>query len=375
MKAMTRRERLTAIFYGKTPDRSAVKIWGAEPWQKCVHPAFKAVRDLAAAKTDLVLYACSPGDIHAGANRDKVIESHDEPTDQVQWVNQVTVYHTPMGDLREVYLRSTIQKPGYDREYLLKEPADIRKLLSISYEQPPFDASSYRKTEARLGDAGITYFGLDHPMYALQRKIGPENFALWSLDEGERMREAIETFAARLRQQVRQAIDAGVRGVFGWVGPEVCIPPLMSPGAFERWVFDVDRPLIDMIHNAGGRVWVHVHGRMKRMIARLADMGIDVLNPIEPPPMGDVSLAEAFALVDGRMGLEGNIETHDLMTAATPVLREKIHRALDDSKGRRHILCPSSGYQENVAPTPAEIDNWMFYISEGVRYAQELADG
>jgi hypothetical protein len=111
------------------------------------------------------------------------------------------------------------------------------------------------------------------------------------------------------------------------------------------------------------------------MTARLAEMGIDVLNPVEPPPMGDLSLAEAFALIDGRMGLEGNIETHDLMTAAALVLRDKIHRALDDSKGRRHILCPCSGYQENVAPAPAEIDNWMFYISEGVRYAQELAGG
>jgi uroporphyrinogen-III decarboxylase len=178
-----------------------------------------------------------------------------------------------------------------------------------------------------------------------------------------------------VRAHVEAALAAGIRGVFGWVGPELCIPPLMPPAAFERYVFAVDKPLVDRIHDAGGRVWVHCHGRMKPVLKRFADMGIDVLNPIEPPPMGDITLPEAFEAVGGRMGLEGNIETHDFMTAPKDVIREKVRAALDAGRGRRFILCPSSGYMENVTPSPREIENWLCYIEEGVRYAEGLRSG
>ena len=59
-KRMTRRERLTAIFEGRTPDRPAVKIWGATPDGPLAHPAFAPVRELAVAKTDLFRGTGSP---------------------------------------------------------------------------------------------------------------------------------------------------------------------------------------------------------------------------------------------------------------------------------------------------------------------------
>jgi uroporphyrinogen-III decarboxylase len=129
--------------------------------------------------------------------------------------------------------------------------------------------------------------------------------------------------------------------------------------------------MMDMIKNAGGHIWVHSHGRMRGMLSRFADMGVDVLNPIEPPPMGDIELAEAFAVVGDRMGLEGNIETHDLMTCSAAELREKVRAAVRAGAGRRFILCPSTGYMEDPQPTERFISNLLLYIDEGVRAAEE----
>jgi hypothetical protein len=72
------------------------------------------------------------------------------------------------------------------------------------------------------------------------------------------------------------------------------------------------------------------------------------------------------------MGLDGNIETHDLRTASREELRERIHAALDAGAGRRFILCPSSGFAEGVHPPQQYLDNLAFYIEEGVRYAEEM---
>ena len=374
MAQMTRRERLMAIFRGDIPDRPAVKVWGAGTRQDaCIHPAFEPVRDRAVDKTDLMRHAGSPFSIYCGQHAERLIETCTEPTDSPDWVRQITVYHTPSGDLRQVFRASTRKKPGYIAEYLLKEPGDIEKLLSMPYEPHPFSADDYRHVDAEVGDAGIAVFSLDHAMYALQRLIGSENFALWSLEAEETLLEAMQTFASRLDAHARAALAAGIRGVFGWVGPELCIPPLMSPAAFDKYVFALDEPLIDLIHQAGSHVWVHCHGRMKPVIERFAKMGVDVLNPIEPPPMGDITMSEAFALVGDAMGLEGNIETHDIMVGSPGELIEKIHATLETGRRRRLILCPSSGYMENVDPSPQQIDNWLLYIDEAVRYAEEMA--
>lgn len=372
---MTRKERLTAIFEGRIPDRPAVKLWGlGKHDDRCVHPAFEPVRDLAFEKTDLALNQGAPFSLYAGREAETRLTSFDRPTDSPDWVEHVTTFHTPEGDLRQVSLKSTSGKPGYVKERPLKEPSDISRLLSIPYTPFPFDPEPYRTLEAQTGDAGIVMFGLDHAMYGVERLIGSENFALWSLEAEDVLLEAMQTFAGRIREHAAAALQAGIRGVFGWVGPELCIPPLMSPQAFDKYVFDIDKPLIDMIHDAGGRVWVHSHGKMTPVLERFVLMGIDVLNPIEPPPMGDVTMEEAFQLVGDRMGLEGNIETHDFMQASNEEIRAKIHDALEAGRGRRLILCPSSGYQENINPTPREIGNWLLYINEGVRYAESMCN-
>jgi hypothetical protein len=374
MRAMTGRERYEAIFRGRIPDRPAVKLWGCDTARRPRHIAFEPVRDLALRTTDLVFSAWSPFSLYAGQKAGEVTQTTRRPSGSPDWLEQVTVLRTPLGDLEEVVLVSTGNRPGYHKTYFLKEPADIRKLLSLPYEPYPVSADNWQRREAEVGDRGFAMFGLDHAMYGLQRLIGSESFALWSWEAEELMLEAMTCFAGRLLDHARQALAAGVRGVYGWVGPELCIPPLMSPAHFDRYVTALDKPLIDLIHEGGGHVWVHCHGRMGPVLERFADLGVDVLNPIEPPPMGDLSLEQAFGRVGNRLGLEGNIETHDLMTGTPDALRPKIAAALEAGRGRRFIFCPSSGYDENVEPSRQEILNWRFYLQESVIRAEAMRE-
>lgn len=222
MRHMTRRERLTAIFNGVIPDRPAVKIWGAGPGGPLRNPGFERVRQLALAKTDLMVSAGSPFSVYAGRFADERITWVEKPTDDPEWVVVDKTYDTPLGALRELSHLSKVGKPGYVHEHMLKEPDDIRKLISLPYEPHVFDAATYRAADAAVGDAGIAMFGLDHAAYALQRLAGSENVALWSLTDEDLMLEAVSLFARRLRDHAAAAIAAGLgTAVFGWVGPRV----------------------------------------------------------------------------------------------------------------------------------------------------------
>lgn len=364
-----------AIFRGEAPDRPAVKLWGAGAEPKHLNAAYRRVRRAALQKTDLFVGASSPFNLFFGAARDRVMRVQRRPTSSKDWVEEVTTVRTPSGLLQSVYTASTRRRPGYQKEHLLKEPSDIRKLMSVPYHPFPFDARPFRARDRALGEAGVASYSLDHAMYGLERSIGSVNFALWSVDRGELLLEATAEYARRIREHVKSVFEAGIAPVFSWVGPELCIPPLMSPADFERYVFAFDKPLVDLIHEGGGKVWVHCHGKMRGVIGRFAEMGVDVLNPIEPPPMGDLTLAEAFDAVGDRMGLEGNIETHDLMTASPVALAEKIHAALDAGRGRRLILCASSSYFEDPEPPERLIGNLTLYVDEAVRYAETLRVG
>jgi hypothetical protein len=242
-------------------------------------------------------------------------------------------------------------------------------MLSISYEPFPFDAEPFLARQREVGDGGVVSYSLDNAMYGLQRLVGSTNLAIWSVDCDGILLEAIAEFSRRITEEAKRVLASGLKPVFSWTGPELCIPPLMPPAAFERYVVAFDAPLIELIHDGGGSVWVHCHGKMRAVLRRFVEMGVDVLNPIEPPPMGDLTLGEAFTIAGDGMALEGNIETHDLMTAPPELLRAKIREALDSGRGRRHILCPSSSYAENPEPTERMIGNLLLYIEEGIRYA------
>ena len=104
-----------------------------------------------------------------------------------------------------------------------------------------------------------------------------------------------------------------MNGPFQWVGPEVYIPPLASPQDFEDFVFQFDKPLCDDIHNAGGYVWVHCHGKVANFIGRYIDMGVDILNPLEPPKNGDINLEQIIKKYGNRIGWEGNFEIQEIL--------------------------------------------------------------
>ena len=131
-------------------------------------------------------------------------------------------------------------------------------------------------------------------------------------------------------------------------------------------MFRFEKKICELIKDNNGYIWMHCHGKVGRLLKRFADMGVDVVNPIEPPPMGDVTLAEAVERVGGRMGLEGNIEIGDIMTEEPDALRAMIERAVGEgAAGGRFILCASAGYMEVPNPPKRYIDNLHTYLDYG----------
>ncbi|MDF2685871.1 MAG: hypothetical protein K0S55_1052 [Clostridia bacterium] len=363
---LTSKERIMRVFRGEAYDRPVLKLWGFDIGQGMLHPDYKPVYNEALKITDIFSGAGSAFNIRTGTN-EGIYEYKETPTKDPEWVEYEAVIHTTDGDLKQVYLGSTIGKPGYMKEYFVKEPKDIKKLLSVKYEAYPININDYFNRKNFIGDKGIVTFGLDHAGYALQTLTGSETLAYWSIEERELVNEVIDIFAKRIYDHTKAVLDAGLSKekdvVFAWVGPELLIPPLLSFNDFREFSKEKDRSLNDLIHNNGGYVWTHCHGKVGKLLEDFIDIGTDVLNPIEPPPMGDITLEDAFKITKGHMGLEGNIEIGDIMIKSEDDVRELTTNAINTGKKyNRFILCPSAGYMEVPNPPKKYIDNLMCYL-------------
>lgn len=363
---LTSKERIMRIFQNKEVDRPALKMWGAALEQKLLHPDYKIVCDLAAQNSDLFELASSNLDPFSGEYPGDRISIETCDTSDPLWQEERIIYRTPEGDLETINQVSTVGEPSYIKKHVIQEPEDIDKILSMPYKPVQFDFNNYYEKAARLGDRGVVLIAMLHPGCTIHYLMGSETMAYFSLDYRDKLHELINLYSRRIRDYTKTILDAGIKAPFHWVGPEVFIPPLMSPRDFEDFVFQYDKPLCDDIHNAGGHVWVHCHGKVADFIGRFIDMGIDVINPLEPPPNGNIDMDAIIEKYGNRIGWEGNIEIQNIIQSEPQMLKELIHECVHSgNKSGRFVLCPSAGFMEYPFPSKQYIDNLMLYLQYG----------
>ncbi|MHB9038587.1 MAG: uroporphyrinogen decarboxylase family protein, partial [Armatimonadota bacterium] len=68
-------------------------------------------------------------------------------------------------------------------------------------------------------------------------------------------------------------------------------------------------------HSHGATAYYHCHGCVSSYIDRLANIGMDALDPLEAAPWGDTDIGEAVSKMDGRVCLVGNLDDMEIINA------------------------------------------------------------
>ena len=157
--------------------------------------------------------------------------------------------------------------------------------------------------------------------------------------------EALERAAARQLPRV-EAISAALPSrLWRIYGPEYASPPYLPPRLFAEYVTGYVTPMVEAIQAHGGCARIHSHGRLRDILDHIAATGCDGLDPIEPPPQGDVSLAYVRERHGRQMVLFGNLEIADIENPPTVEFEAKVRRALAEGtagEGRGFVLMPSA---------------------------------
>ncbi len=326
---MNRRERLTRCYSNQELDRPGVYSRTGFPQNDPTYDRLKAY-----------LRAYSELKISWSAARFETsypTESYREPHSE-NFERRVTVLHTPKGDLQSSQMVSLKGQPGLAETYLLKNREDAEKYLSLPLPEIRGDVSSFFAARARIGDDGIVDVSLDRsPGGFAATLFGTDAFAIMSVTDRDIIHALCEREMNISINLLKFLLDNKIGPFFSMAGEEYIVPPLHGPIDFYDFIVKYDKPIIDLVHDAGGYVHIHCHASVKKVFQGFIDMGVNVLHPFEAPPMGDITAREAKDLARGRMCLEGNIQI-DRMYEATPeeIRRETeqlIRDAFDDHKG------------------------------------------
>ncbi|OGV78692.1 MAG: hypothetical protein A2340_13265 [Lentisphaerae bacterium RIFOXYB12_FULL_60_10] len=333
---LTRRERLRRCYFNEPVDRPAVYSRTAYPPND---PTYDRLRDYLQAHTELKRGWWGASPVPA-CPVETTTEPHSGDFDR-----QIDVLHTPGGDLRRTSLVSRKGQPGLHESYYINCREDAERYLSMPLPQIVTDPASFREADVAMGDAGIVEAGLGlNPGGSVVELCGSENFAMLSVTDRDILHALCERQMTLLLKRVKALIGAGVGPFFAMLGEEYIVPPLHGPEDFNDFNVRYDKPILDAIHHAGGRVHIHSHGSIKRVFAGFLEMGVDVLHPFEPPPQGNILAAEAKALARGRMCLEGNIQIHRMYEASPESVRQETRQLMADAfdDGRGLIVSPTA---------------------------------
>jgi hypothetical protein len=257
------------------------------------------------------------------------------------------VLHAPGGDLSWAYEEDDGIETRWDVKKPVTSTTDVEKLLSIPFDfpRPPTEAyEPFRAYRRSLGPLSIGGAWINSMVAMLVGVMDYERVLEWVLDEPSLIKALADAWLERVWAKVDFLLSQGVGPFWHFNGVERASPPMMGRRQWEELVVPYDGEIMRRIkaRDPEARIHVHCHGRVASLLDSWLEMGVDSIDPVEPPPQGDIELAEARRRVGNRMTLYGNIEFSWMDTAAPEEIERAVTRAIREGGTERMVLWPSA---------------------------------
>jgi hypothetical protein len=352
---MNRRERLMATLRGESVDRPPVCFYeigglvmdpaNPDPFNIYNDPSWKPLLDLAEEKTDLIRMRSPILTPIPGNPREEFFHIKEFMRDGSRYKH--TEVHVGGRTLTEVVRRDPEVDTLWVVEHLLKDAEDLKAYLELPDEvfTSRVSVANLIEEEERIGDRGIVLVDSADPICLAAALFSMQDYLLVAFNEKELFHRLLEKLAVSLYSVTDQVACEFPGHLWRIFGPEYATPPYLPPAKFKEYVVRYTGPMVEMIQRQGGFARIHCHGRIREVLPMIARMGAAALDPIEPPPQGNVQLADVRREYGGNMVLFGNIEASDIENLDPPEFEKAVAKTLQDAAvcpGRGFVLMPSS---------------------------------
>ncbi len=241
-------------------------------------------------------------------------------------------------------------------EHWLKDVEDLKAYLTLPdafFEKDEVDIASLERLDERVGERGIVMVDTADPICEVASLFDMATYTILAMTEPELMHRLLERIAGPVQRRTEAVARDFPGHLWRVYGPEYAVEPYLPPHCFEEYVVRYTGPMVESIQRHGGYARIHSHGRVARALPQIVAMGASATDPLEPPPQGNVHLADVRREYGRDLVLFGNIEISDIETLPPPRFREVARRAVEDGthgEGRGFVLMPTACPYGRVIP-------------------------
>ena len=268
-------------------------------------------------------------------------------------------YHTPRGILtdrkRYVFTESTLVQEAF----LLDSAAPNLDAFDalVHARRWRFDPARFDHWQRIVGDDGLVNAGeLFSPLKLLHLVAGADNAVFLLEDYPERCREWLARHEEVQLDLVRQMLAAGVPAMIAMDNLDAAFHP---PAYIARYSASFYERASRLCHEAGAVFFIHACGRQRPILPLIASLGVDGLEGVAYPSLGDIELDEAMRLAGDRLILTGGISALETERFKT---RDEVRRYLEDLFRRlapyRHRFMLSASCNTSIR-TPWPVLTWL----------------
>ncbi len=212
-----------------------------------------------------------------------------------------------------------------------------------------FDTIDY--VRGRVG-GGISVHGeIFSPFTQLLELIDHRNALVALMDDPGKCEACLEALTAATlalgRGQAEHGVDAIlISSAFAGAG-------FISPGHYRRFVLPYEKKVIRGIKSSCDiPVYTHTCGRIGDRLELMQETGTDGIDTLDPPPLGNVDLADAKKRVGGKLFIKGNLDPVNVILKGTREdVRNAARRCLDAAaSGGGYILSTACSVPPHAPP-------------------------
>ena len=340
------RQAIFDLTEGKVSWPPVVVPFGLDPfgWHG-EHETYSEVCDYALEKCTLLPKVYPFRDpLFIGKGRVKIASESEVNTDCT-----IKKQYTLTGGKRDITMVE-VQTPGDSSWKALKRwienDDDLEYFLSLD-DLPPSepDIEAVREKECQVGKYGLPYIETPDPFYLVSEMFPTDTFFIKTAIDVEPVLKLIELTKQRILHSIESLCrNAGCPFILRLIGAEMAAPPFMSRESFMRFEGDFYRETAEITRKYGILSSFHCHGPTREIMDYIWELGYSFIEPFEPSPRGNVTIAEAIAAADGRGIVFGGFDDVLFVFGTPDEVREGVKRCLDDARdtGLPYILSQTS---------------------------------
>jgi len=217
------------------------------------------------------------------------------------------IYRTRKGELTErlrfIFDESTLVQEKFLLDDAARQADAFEELVRARRWR--FNRSLYEKWQHEVGDDGLVNAGeLFSPLKLLHLAAGASNAVFLLEDLPDRCRVWMNLCESAQLDLVRQMLAAGVPAMMAMDNLDAAFH---SPRYLERCSASFYEQASRLCREAGSAFFIHACGHQRAILPLIASLGVDGLEGVAFPTLGDVELDEAMRLTGDRMIITGGI--------------------------------------------------------------------